>query len=163
MNKLQSTGLRAQILIIDDLLKDDSESYNVALHKKMEDRYESTWSSRADGDGLKVLLMGTMWANTDLLNIMYERAREKEDLVPSNKFKYTEITKSGSSVFIGIPALDENDHSTCPLRYSDEFLKDKRYRIKLDYGAFPERPYDSPGVWGDPTLINDILARAGLS
>ena len=122
----QSTGLRAQILIIDDLLKDDSESYNVALHKKMEDRYESTWSSRADGDGLKVLLMGTMWANTDLLNIMYERAREKEDLVPSKKFKYTEITKSGSSVFIGIPALDENDHSTCPLRYSDEFLKDKR-------------------------------------
>ena len=45
----------------------------------------------------------------------------------------------------------------------EQFLKDKRYRIKLDYGAFPERPYDSPGVWGDPTLINDILARAGLS
>lgn len=122
----QSTGLRAQVLIIDDLLKDDSESYNVALHKKMVDRYESTWSSRADGDGLKVLLMGTMWANTDLLNVMHDRAKEEDDLIPSSKFKYTEITKSGTSVFIGIPALDENDESTCPLRYSTESLKKKR-------------------------------------
>ena len=25
------------------------------------------------------------------------------------------------------------------------------------YGAFPDRPYDSPGVWGDATIINRIL------
>ena len=27
------------------------------------------------------------------------------------------------------------------------------------YGAFPDRPYDSPGTWGDPTKINRILAN----
>lgn len=30
--------------------------------------------------------------------------------------------------------------------------------IALDYGAFPDRPYDSPGVWGDATKIRAILA-----
>ena len=41
----------------------------------------------------------------------------------------------------------------------EQFLRDKNYKIKLDYGAFPDRPYDSPGTWGDPTKINRILAN----
>ena len=45
----------------------------------------------------------------------------------------------------------------------EQFLKDKNYRIKLDYGAFPDRPYDSPGVWGDPTEIQQIMKDAGLN
>ena len=40
----------------------------------------------------------------------------------------------------------------------EKFLRDKNYKIKLDYGAFPDRPYDSPGTWGDPAKINRILA-----
>lgn len=39
----------------------------------------------------------------------------------------------------------------------EQFLKDKHYRIRLQYGAFPDRPYDSPGVWGDSTKIQQIL------
>ena len=45
----------------------------------------------------------------------------------------------------------------------EQFLRDKNYTIKLDYGVFPDRPYDSPGVWGDPTKINAILKDAGLA
>ncbi|MDD4851147.1 MAG: NAD(P)-dependent oxidoreductase [Gemmiger sp.] len=41
----------------------------------------------------------------------------------------------------------------------EQFLQEKHYRIKLDYGAFPDRPYDSPGVWGDPAKINHILGE----
>lgn len=44
----------------------------------------------------------------------------------------------------------------------EQFLRDKNYKIRLDYGAFPDRPYDSPGVWGDPTKINTILSNANL-
>ena len=42
----------------------------------------------------------------------------------------------------------------------EQFLKDKNYHIKLAYGAFPDRAYDSPGEWGDPTRIRRILAEA---
>lgn len=44
----------------------------------------------------------------------------------------------------------------------EQFLREKQYKIRLDYGAFPDRPYDSPGVWGDPAQINAILQDAGL-
>ena len=40
----------------------------------------------------------------------------------------------------------------------EQFLKDKNYKIRLNYGAFPDRPYDSPGTWGDPAKINKILS-----
>lgn len=40
----------------------------------------------------------------------------------------------------------------------ERYIKDNGLNIKLDYGAFPDRPYDSPGVWGDATKIKQILS-----
>lgn len=42
----------------------------------------------------------------------------------------------------------------------EEFIKEKGLRIRPQYGAFPDRNYDSPKVWGDPGRINDILRDA---
>lgn len=39
----------------------------------------------------------------------------------------------------------------------NRFIQDHGFRIRLKYGAFPDRPYDSPGVWGDNTKIQIIL------
>lgn len=38
------------------------------------------------------------------------------------------------------------------------FIRDNDLSIRLEYGAFPDRPYDSPGVWGDATDIRKIMA-----
>lgn len=49
-----------------------------------------------------------------------------------------------------------------PLSLADrveQFIKDNNLSIKLEYGAFPDRPYDSPCVYGDPTLINMIMEK----
>lgn len=40
---------------------------------------------------------------------------------------------------------------------AEQFIKENNLKIKLQYGAFPDRPYDSPGVWGDATVINKIM------
>lgn len=37
------------------------------------------------------------------------------------------------------------------------FIKERGYSIRLDYGAFPDRPYDSPGVWGNAEKIRKIM------
>lgn len=126
MNTMQATGKRGKIVIIDDILKGEMESTNTDLHKTLMDRYDSDWSSRADDENQKTLLMGTMWSNTDPLNVMRDRAEVDDELLDSKHFKYTEVAKSGNSVFIGIPALDENEESTCPLRFSTEFLLKKK-------------------------------------
>lgn len=38
----------------------------------------------------------------------------------------------------------------------ESFIKEHEYQITLEYGAFPDRPYDSPGVWGDTKKIKEI-------
>lgn len=40
---------------------------------------------------------------------------------------------------------------------AERFIRENGLNIRLDYGAFPDRPYDSPGVWGDATVIRKIL------
>lgn len=47
-----------------------------------------------------------------------------------------------------------------PQKLSDrveQFIKDNNFSIKLDYGKFPDRSYDSKAVWGDDRKIKDIL------
>ena len=50
--------------------------------------------------------------------------------------------------------------SGMPERLSDrveKFIRDNKFNIKLDYGKFPDRPYDSKAVWGDNKKILKIL------
>lgn len=44
----------------------------------------------------------------------------------------------------------------------EQFIKENGFQIKLEYGAFPDRPYDSPGVWGDDTKIQEILSKDSI-
>ena len=46
-----------------------------------------------------------------------------------------------------------------PERLSDRverFIKENDFDIKLKYGAFPDRPYDSKAIWGDDSKIQAI-------
>lgn len=39
----------------------------------------------------------------------------------------------------------------------ERFIKENDYRIELQYGAFPDRPYDSKAIWGNDTKIRKIM------
>lgn len=39
----------------------------------------------------------------------------------------------------------------------ERFIRENKYDIKLQYGAFPDRPYDSKAVWGNAAKIQKIL------
>lgn len=39
----------------------------------------------------------------------------------------------------------------------ERFIAENHFPIRLAYGAFPDRPYDSKAVWGDGRKIADIL------
>lgn len=41
----------------------------------------------------------------------------------------------------------------------EQFIRDHGLSLVPEYGAFPDRPYDSPGVWGDPGKIQQIMRR----
>ncbi|MFR5463510.1 MAG: NAD-dependent epimerase/dehydratase family protein [Agathobacter rectalis] len=41
----------------------------------------------------------------------------------------------------------------------ERFIKENNYDIKLQYGVFPDRPYDSKAVWGDSSKIEKIMNK----
>lgn len=41
----------------------------------------------------------------------------------------------------------------------EAFIREHGLKIQLEYGAYPDRPYDSPGIWGNPEKINQIMAN----
>lgn len=45
----------------------------------------------------------------------------------------------------------------------EAFITSNELAITLEYGAFPDRPYDSPAVWGDARLIRQIMARSDIA
>lgn len=45
----------------------------------------------------------------------------------------------------------------------ERYIAENGFAIELDYGAYPDRPYDSPAIWADTTKIETILRRAGES
>ena len=41
----------------------------------------------------------------------------------------------------------------------EEFIIENGFKIKLKYGAFPDREYDSPAIWGDNEKIHGIMGE----
>lgn len=41
----------------------------------------------------------------------------------------------------------------------ERFIKENNYDIKLQYGVFPDRPYDSKAEWGDSSKIEKIMNK----
>lgn len=41
----------------------------------------------------------------------------------------------------------------------EDFIAEHDLGINLQYGSFPDRAYDSPGVWGDASIIREIMSR----
>lgn len=41
----------------------------------------------------------------------------------------------------------------------ERFISENGFDIKLQYGAFPDRPYDSKAIWGDDKKIRKIIAN----
>ncbi len=47
-----------------------------------------------------------------------------------------------------------------PVRLAEQverFIREHDLDIQLAYGTYPDRPYDSPAIWGDSTKIDQIL------
>ncbi len=96
--------------------------------------------------------------------------REGKDKFPfttgKNKYDFIEVEMLASQIAASVVQDEVDGIINCcsgkPVSLSEEvegFIKKRGFNIKLEYGAFPDRPYDSPAVWGDATKINSIMKK----
>ena len=84
--------------------------------------------------------------------------KNKYDFIHVDELAKQIATASTQSEITGII----NCCSGKPVSLADkvnEFIEKNHYSIRPNYGKFPERPYDSPAIWGDNTKINLIMEK----
>lgn len=85
-----------------------------------------------------------------------------------NKYDFITVEELANQISAAIMQKEVTGIINCcsgnPVSLADrveQFIKENNLDIKLEYGAFPDRPYDSPCIFGDPTKINEILSKQG--
>lgn len=113
-------------------------------------------------------ILGDDMKNHSIFTKILQKANEGEKTFPFNsgKNQYDFISVDQLAEYIALAATQEeikgiiNVCTGKPMTLAErveEFIKQKELPIKLNYGAFPDRPYDSPGIWGNPEKIQRII------
>ncbi len=89
----------------------------------------------------------------------FTTGKNKYDFVHVDQLSEMICTASVQSEINGIINVCTGEPMTLAEKV-ESFIKEHGFKIKLKYGAFPDRPYDSPGEWGDATLIKNIMEKA---
>lgn len=109
--------------------------------------------------------------NNSVFSKILKSAEEGKEKFPftSGKNKYDFISIGQLALQIALASVQDKISGTInccsgkPVALKDKvesFIKEKNLNIRLEYGAFPDRPYDSSVIYGDNTEIMAILRNA---
>lgn len=81
-----------------------------------------------------------------------------------NKYDFISVQELACQIAVCVTQTAVNGIINCctgkPLSLAErmeQFIQENHLHIQLQYGVYPDRPYDSPGVWGDNTKIQIVL------
>ena len=121
-----ATGFGADLIIIDDLIKNSEEAFNANVLEKHIDWFTNTMLSRTE-KGFKLIIIMTRWASNDLAGFILDNY---EDVIHIN---YKAINEDGT-------ALDENI-----LSHEDFNFKTKNMDKAIVYANYQQEPIDLEG------------------
>ena len=121
-----ATGFGADLIIIDDLIKNSEEAFNANILEKHIDWFTNTMLSRTE-KGFKLIIIMTRWASNDLAGFILDNY---EDVIHIN---YKAINGDGT-------ALDET-----VLSLEDFNFKTKNMDKAIVYANYQQEPIDLEG------------------
>ncbi|MGF0095018.1 phage terminase large subunit [Peptoniphilus sp. SGI.035] len=89
-----STGFGADILVIDDLIKNSMEANNTLTLEKQWSWFTDTILSRLEGNNWKIIVVMTRWSTKDLAGRLIEFC--KENGIPYQHINYKAVQEDGS-------------------------------------------------------------------
>lgn len=113
-------------------------------------------------------IVGNTSYGSSIFSKLYKAAEEGEETFPFtmglNQFDFTDYEDFCLMVAATVEQNKINGiiniSTGRPEKLSDRverFIKENNFSIKLQYGAFPDRTYDSKAVWGNNNKIESIL------
>lgn len=113
-------------------------------------------------------IVGNTTAGCSIFSKITQAEQEGKQEFPftmgTNQYDFIDYDEFCMQVAAVVEQQDVNGIINCcsgqPMRLGErveQFIRDNNYQIKLQYGAFPDRPYDSKAVWGNNTKIMEIM------
>lgn len=100
----------------------------------------------------------TKAANNNEVSFPFTLGQNQFDFLSYNDFCEQVVAVTQQKEYNGII----NVCSGYPEKLADRvqrFIDENNLNIKLEYGAFPDRPYDSKAIWGNNTKIKAIMEK----
>ena len=115
-------------------------------------------------------ILGDDKKNNSIFCKLLNAAEEGKTTFPfttgKNKYDFIKVEELATLISATIVQTDITGIINCctgaPISLADQvesFIEEHNLNIKLEYGAFPDRSYDSPCIYGDATKINKIMNR----
>jgi nucleoside-diphosphate-sugar epimerase len=115
-------------------------------------------------------IVGDDLRNHSIFTKILDYERENKPTFPvttgKNKFDFITIDELAEQISLSIIQEDVTGIINCcsgnpvSLRTQvEKFIEEHHLRIKPEFGVFPDRPYDSPGIWGDTQKISTIISN----
>ena len=115
-------------------------------------------------------ILGDDMRNNSIFGKLLRAAEEGKTTFPfttgKNKYDFIEVDKLADLLVSSVVQSEVTGLINCctghPVSLAERvetFIKEHHLDIKLEYGAFPDRPYDSPCIYGDSTKMNIIMKR----
>ena len=121
-----ATGFGADLIVIDDLIKNSEEAYNSNVLEKHIDWFTNTMLSRTE-KGFKLIIIMTRWASNDLAGFILSNY---DDVVHIN---YKAINDDGTPLDEGILSLEDFEFKT------------KNMAKEIVYANYQQEPIDIKG------------------
>lgn len=119
-------------------------------------------------------ILGDDRQNSSIFSKLLDAADRGESEFPfttgRNKYDFIDVRELGRQIAVAATTPGVTGVINCssgePVSLADRvetFIRENDLPISLRYGAFPDRPYDSPAVWGDATRIREIMAGSAFA
>lgn len=115
-------------------------------------------------------ILGDDKHNNSIFTKLLKAAEEGKKTFPfttgKNKYDFMNVDELAGQIAAVVTQDNVNGVINCctgkPMSLAErveKFIEEHNLDIKLEYGAFPDRPYDSPCIYGDATKINKIMKK----
>lgn len=115
-------------------------------------------------------VLGDDSSNHSIFTKLLEKAAAGEETFPfvsgKNKYDFLDVDELANQIVLASLQTEITGEINCcsgqPVSLGErveKFIEENKLKIRLEYGAFSDRPYDSPAIWGDNTRISKILSK----
>lgn len=117
-------------------------------------------------------ILGNDAKNKSIFSKIIQLEKEGKESFPftdgQNKYDFIDINLLAKQIAKSSLQREINGIINCssgvPVSLKDkveEFIKNNNFKIRPQYGAFPNRSYDSPAIWGGDDKIKKIMENKG--